>query len=307
MQQLISPSAALASDPVSFAIERSTAPASLLILCDHATNQFPPEYGNLGLNSADLNRHIAYDIGALAVARELGRQLDSAVISSRFSRLLIDPNRGQDDPTLIMRLSDGTIVPGNATVDEAERCHRIAAFYKPYHDAIASELNAITARGAVPAIVSIHSFTEAWRGLPRKWAASVLWDNDPRLAVPLIAELRKEAGFEIGDNEPYTGRLRNDSIYRHATLRGLPNALIEVRQDLIRDPSGQREWAQRLGRCLSKVLRGKPHARALSRVEYFGSKTDIDLSGANLTFESPPQQTLAQMPNSKAPRESKSC
>src|SRR5271166_4979673 len=125
----------------------------LLIICDHASNFIFPSYGKLGLDDIQLTRHIAYDIGALAVARELGARLKATVIFSRFSRLLIDPNRGEDDPTLIMRISDGAIVPGNATLNQAERDRRAAAFYRPYHEAITAETGAMAARGLVPAIV----------------------------------------------------------------------------------------------------------------------------------------------------------
>ena len=253
---------------------RGTPGSRLLIACDHATNLVPPEYGTLGLGSIQLNRHIGYDIGALAVARELGQRLGATVISSRYSRLLIDPNRGEDDPTLIMQLSDGAIVPGNAVLSEAERKKRIAAFHRPYHQAIEAEIDAMLARGPVPALISIHSFTEAWRGVPRKWHGAVLWAKDPRLPVPLLNELRTRTGFEIGDNEPYSGHLRNDSKYRHATLRGLPNALVEIRQDGIREAKGQREWAELLADCLTAIFADPALAAPLGRVEHFGSKTD---------------------------------
>ena len=133
-----------------FEIARGAPNSQVLVVCDHATNLMPPEYGTLGLDSIQLNRHIGYDIGALAVARELGQRLNATVISSRYSRLLIDPNRGEDDPTLIMQLSDGAIVPGNAVLSVAERKRRIAAFHKPYHRAIEAELDAMLARGLVP-------------------------------------------------------------------------------------------------------------------------------------------------------------
>jgi predicted N-formylglutamate amidohydrolase len=257
-----------------FEIARGAPDSQVLIVCDHATNLMPPEYGTLGLDSIQLNRHIGYDIGALAVARELGQRLNATVISSRYSRLLIDPNRGEDDPTLIMQLSDGAIVPGNAVLSGAERKRRIAAFHKPYHQAIEAELDAMLARGLVPVLVSLHSFTEAWRGVPRRWQAAVLWDKDPRLPVPLLHELRRRTGFEIGDNEPYAGHLRGDSIYRHATLRGLPNALAEIRQDGIREAAGQREWAELLAECLTAIFADPASAAPLARVEHFGSKTD---------------------------------
>ncbi len=260
----------------SFGIVRSAARTSLIIICDHATNLVPPEYGMLGLDDIQLNRHIGYDIGALEVSLELGRRLEATVIFSRFSRLLIDPNRGEDDPTLIMQLSDGAIVPGNARLDAAERARRVAGFHAPYHAAIAAELDSLLAQGLVPAVVSIHSFTEAWRGVPRKWHAALLWDQDPRLAVPLLRELRTRTGLEIGDNEPYSGHLRNDSIFRHATLRGLPNALIEIRQDQVRDAKGQREWGALIADCLAAIFADPASAGPLAAVDFCGSKTDIE-------------------------------
>ncbi len=251
--------------------------AKFLILCDHATNRLPPEYGTLGLDKGQLNRHIAYDIGALGVALEIGRRLQATVISTGFSRLLIDPNRGEDDPTLIMQISDGALVPGNMRIDEAERQKRISRFFAPYHAAITDEIEVMLDRDEIPMIASIHSFTENWRGVPRKWHAAVLWDKDPRLAVPLLRELRERTGFEIGDNEPYQGHLRNDSIFRHATVRGLPNVLVEIRQDLIRDTKGQRQWAELLADCFTSILAGDASSKRLSRIDYFGSHSDIEV------------------------------
>ncbi len=259
----------------SFEIARGAPETRLLIICDHATNLLPPEYGTLGLDGTQLNRHIGYDIGALAVALGIGQRLRATVISSRFSRLLIDPNRGKDDPTLIMQLSDGAIVPGNLALDEPERAKRIAAYYNPYHATIAAETGAMLSRGIVPVIVSIHSFTEAWRGVLRKWHGAVLWDKDPRVAVPLLRELRTRTGFEIGDNEPYSGHLRNDSIFRHSTLGGLPSVLVEIRQDLIREAKGQHEWDALLADCLAAIFAGPENAAPLARVTHYGSHTDI--------------------------------
>ncbi|MBJ7534611.1 N-formylglutamate amidohydrolase [Rhodomicrobium vannielii ATCC 17100] len=258
----------------SFEVSPGDPDTRLLVLCDHATNLMPPEYGKLGLDDVQLNRHIAYDIGALGIAREIGRRLRATVVSSRFSRLLIDPNRGEDDPTLIMRISDGAVVPGNTHVDEAEVERRIAAFFRPYHAAVAAEIDAMLARGQIPVIFSMHSFTNVWRGVPRKWHAAVLWDKDPRLPIPTLKQLRERTGFEIGDNEPYSGFLRNDTIFRHATLRGLPNVLVEVRQDLIREEAGQLEWAAILADSLAAILADPAHADPLSRLEYYESRSD---------------------------------
>jgi len=244
----------------------------ILILCDHAENTIPEPYANLGLRSEDLNRHIAYDLGVAPVAERLAKLLSAPALISCFSRLLIDPNRGLDDPTLIMQISDGLVVPGNAALDEAAIAARVARYYTPYHQAIEREIDAGIAAGKPPVVVSVHSFTQAWKGVPRPWSVGVLWDKDPRLALPLLEGLRTIPGIVVGDNAPYTGQLKGDTLYRHGTRRGLAHALIEVRQDLILGPEGQAEWATRLAEVLRKVVRlGGP----LHAIEIHGSYTDI--------------------------------
>lgn len=224
-----------------------------LLLCDHASNWMPERYAGLGLPAGELERHIAYDIGAEGVTRRLAARLGAPAVMSRFSRLLIDPNRGDDDPTLVMRLSDGAVVPGNARIDAAERDYRIRTFYEPYHRAVTAAIDAALAAGHPPAIVSIHSFTPLWRGVSRPWEIGILWDEDPRLAVPMIEMLRSDRSLTVGDNEPYSGRLKGDTMYRHATLRGLAHALIEYRQDLIADAAGQADWAARTAAVLESL------------------------------------------------------
>jgi len=244
----------------------------ILILCDHAENTIPEPFANLGLRSEDLNRHIAYDLGAAPVAERLAKLLSAPALISCFSRLLIDPNRGLDDPTLIMQISDGLVVPGNAGLDEAAIAARVARYYAPYHQAIERTIDAGIAAGKPPVVVSVHSFTQAWKGVPRPWSVGVLWDKDPRLALPLLEGLRTIPGILVGDNAPYTGQLKGDTLYRHGTRRGLAHALIEVRQDLILGPEGQAEWATRLAEVLRKVVRlGGP----LHAIEIHGSYTDI--------------------------------
>lgn len=247
------------------------AATGLLILCDHAENTLPEAYGLLGLRQEDLHRHIAYDMGAAGVAERLAGMLGAPALLSQFSRLLIDPNRGLDDPTLIMQLSDGLIVPGNVGLDEAEIASRVDRYYEPYHRAIERAIEAGLAVGKPPVIVSMHSFTQAWKGVPRPWSVGVLWDKDPRLALPLLAALREIPGIEVGDNQPYSGQLNGDTLYRHGTVRGLAHALIEVRQDLILSAEGQVEWAECLAGVLRKVMREE---RALHAVELHGSYTD---------------------------------
>jgi predicted N-formylglutamate amidohydrolase len=244
----------------------------LLILCDHAENAIPPSFDRLGLKEEDLHRHIAYDLGAAAVAKDLAERLGAPAILSRFSRLLIDPNRGLDDPTLIMQVADGLVVPGNVGLDAAARQSRIDNFYAPYHRAIENAVNTAIAMGKPPVLVSVHSFTQAWRGTPRPWAAGVLWDKDPRLAVPLLEALQSLPGLEVGDNVPYSGQLKGDTLYRHGTARGLAHALIELRQDLILGAEEQAEWAARLAEVLGKVLGAA--GEGLHAIELHGSCTD---------------------------------
>ena len=228
--------------------------AGALILCDHASNEVPPDLQALGLPEIEFQRHIAYDIGAAAVTRALARHLGAPAILTRFSRLIIDPNRGRDDPTLVMRLSDGAVVPGNARVDGAEIERRIRRFYDPYDAAIRAAIDRALRAGHPPCIVAVHSFTPIWRGWPRPWQAGILWDSDDRFAKPLIDGLRAEEGLVVGDNEPYDGALAGDTVDRHATARGLANALIEIRQDLIASEDGAAEWAARFARLLGPLL-----------------------------------------------------
>lgn len=220
-----------------FDIVPAPQPGRLIFLCDHAANALPPAYGTLGLPAAEFKRHIAWDIGAGALTRALAARFAAPALLGVWSRLLIDLNRGPDDPTLVMKISDGALIPGNATADAAEIAHRISAFHAPYHAAVETEIARSQAAGFAPALVSMHSFTPVWRDVPRPWEIGILWDRDDRLARPLIDAFRA-AGLETGDNQPYDGALEGDTLWTHATSRGLPNVLIEVRQDLIADEGG---------------------------------------------------------------------
>ncbi|MCB8822398.1 N-formylglutamate amidohydrolase [Microvirga rosea] len=228
--------------------------SGVLLLCDHASNAVPPDLGDLGLPPTEFQRHIAYDIGAAAVTRSLARRLRAPAVLTRFSRLIIDPNRGRDDPTLVMRLSDGAVVPGNARIAEKDVQERIRRFYDPYDAAIDDAVARAMAAGHPPAIVTVHSFTPIWRGWPRPWHVGILWDADTRFAQPLIRALQAEEGLVVGDNEPYDGALLGDTVDRHATRRGLASALIEIRQDLIAAKDGQEEWAERFARLLAPLV-----------------------------------------------------
>jgi len=242
----------------------------VLLICDHARNTMPKEYGTLGMEPKQLERHIGYDIGARAVTLGLAERLGAPAVLSTFSRLLIDPNRGEDDPTLVMRLSDGAVVPGNARIDRDEKQERIARFHKPYHDEIDRVLDRMLAAGPPPVIVSIHSFTPIWRGVPRPWHATVLWDCDPRAVGPMMDGLRRQTDLVVADNEPYDGALKNDTMYRHATVRGLAQVLLEIRQDLIATDGGAQEWVGRLAPILLDLAQ-RPECR---EIKYFASRAD---------------------------------
>ena len=239
-----------------FQIDGAHRPGRWLITCDHASNAVPDWVGggDLGIAAQDMARHIAWDVGAWGLAQELGRLLDSPVIGSCFSRLVIDPNRGEDDPTLVMRLSDGAVVPGNKNIDQSEIDRRIRRFYRPYDRAIKAALSASLEAGVRPIIISMHSFTPVWRGKPRPWHAGILRAKDGRLSEALIGALRSDPALVVGDNEPYNGALKGDVIDRHALAHGFSNTLIEIRQDLIADAKGVDAWADRLARVMRPIL-----------------------------------------------------
>ena len=237
-----------------FAIFGQDRPGRWLVTCDHASNRVPSDVGggSLGIGPADMARHIAYDVGAAGLARALGEALDSPVICSDFSRLVIDPNRGEQDPTLVMKLYDGTIIPANRHVDAAEVERRLNTLYRPYHAAYA----ALAARRPDTVILAIHSFTPCLKGRPpRPWHVGVLYSHlDDRLSKPLILRLERESDLCIGDNEPYAGHLPGDAIDQHALQAGRHNTLIELRNDLIADSAAQGHWATRLAPILQATL-----------------------------------------------------
>lgn len=229
----------------------------VLLLCDHASNHVPASVagGDLGLPPEEMGRHIAYDIGVHGVTLELARLLDAPAVLGRFSRLVIDPNRGEDDPTLIMRLYDGTIVPANRRITPQERERRLDAWHRPYHAAVDTLIETRMAAGAPPALIAIHSFTPRLQSRsPRPWHVGVLWHVDARLSAPLIDRLQAEGDLCVGDNQPYAGQLEGDTLSRHGLRRGLRHVLVEIRQDLIATAEHQRLWAERLAPMFAEIV-----------------------------------------------------
>lgn len=236
-----------------FQIVGANRDSDIIITCDHASNRVPPEVGggSLGLSASEMNRHIAFDVGAAGVSLRLGEMLDCPVILSNFSRLVIDPNRGEDDPTLIMQLYDGTIIPGNRHLPETDRNWRLDKLYHPYHRAMSDLL----ASRASPIIVAMHSFTSQLDNRPKRpWHIGILHEKDQRLAKPMLKRLRQEPDLCVGENEPYGGHLDGDSIDKHALAAGHPNILIEIRNDLIRQEGQQLNWADRLAPMITDVI-----------------------------------------------------
>ncbi len=226
-----------------------------LLLADHANAAIPKSLNRLGLGDVPLERHIAYDIGSRMVTERLSELLDAPALIHGYSRLLIDPNRELADPTSICVISDGVVVPGNRDLGDADAAARAMAFFHPYHDAIGTEIDRLTARDGPPAIISVHTFTPLLRGAERPWHVGILWGEDDRMPTPLIEALRRDPALIVGDNEPYSGRNKHgNTVESHAYPRGLPNALIEIRQDLVATDDDARAWAERLAEPLAGIL-----------------------------------------------------
>ncbi|MDQ2101802.1 N-formylglutamate amidohydrolase [Azospirillum isscasi] len=242
-------------DPPPVTVLNPDAERPLILVCDHAARAIPKALGDLGLTEAQLSRHIAWDIGAAALTRRLAGRFGATAVLSGYSRLVIDPNRALDDATAIPVVSDDVVIPGNRALDAAEVQRRVEAIFTPYQSAIAAEVARHRGRGQVPAIVSIHSFTPVMRGVVRPWHVGILWDRDPRIPLPMIERLRADGRWCVGDNEPYSGRTTlGGTVETHATPAGLPNVLVEVRQDLIATPEGAGLWATVLGDALEPIL-----------------------------------------------------
>lgn len=227
--------------------------AATLLLCDHAGRRIPKCLGDLGLDAAAFERHIAWDIGAAEVARRLAIRLDAPLVFSNYSRLVIDVNRRPDDPTAMPEESDGTPVPANRGLAGAAREARISCIHEVYHQIVGRKLAALTARG-VPMVISVHSFTPVFKGFERPWQIGVLWNKDGRLAKPLMKRLA-ELEVSVGDNEPYSGQdAHGYTLPRHVEDVGYPHVLLEIRQDLIDTRKGAEEWSEKLYSALAPLL-----------------------------------------------------
>jgi len=251
-----SPRGLLAADePAPFEICNREGKTPLVLTCDHASAFIPRRLQSLGLDEAAMARHIAWDIGIADVTRHLARRLDAVAVLSNFSRLVIDPNRQLGTPSSIVEVSDGVTIPGNRDLSQEAIDLRVETFFKPYHEAVRQAIETRLSGETLPALIAMHSFTPLMEGVQRPWQIGVLWNRDPRLPLPLIEKLRRH-GLTVGDNEPYSGRDGHGySQHRHGDERGLANALIEVRQDLIDTHQGGEHWSALLASVFTEVLR----------------------------------------------------
>ncbi|HEY2528703.1 MAG TPA: N-formylglutamate amidohydrolase [Xanthobacteraceae bacterium] len=251
-QSLLAP-----DEPAPVTVDNETGSSPFLLVADHAGNLMPRALGRLGIPEAESHRHIAWDIGIAGLGPVLAAALDATLIRQNYSRLVIDCNRPPGAPTSIAEISENTPIPGNVALSDASKLARQRGIFWPYHDSIDAELERRCRAGRAAVLIALHSFTPVFKGVARPWHAAVLYNRDPRLARRLIALLGAETPFAVGDNVPYSVSDATDyTIPVHGERRNLFHVLIEIRQDLIADETGQRAWALRLARLLPRAYEG---------------------------------------------------
>ena len=250
MQQLLG-----SGDPPPFSVFNEKGTAPLLLLCDHASKAVPKALGGLRIPGIELARHIGWDIGGLDTAIELASRLDAPLVASGYSRLVIDCNRWPGGEGSIPEVSDGTSMPANRDLTGAQIDARAEACFWPYHREVDRQLDRMTAGGRSVALLVMHSFTPEMKDFKRPWHVGVLWNDDPRLPEPLLAELRRDPSLVVGDNEPYSARASYEyTLNAHAGARRLPYCSLEVRQDLIDTLHEARAWGRRLAPAIQAAV-----------------------------------------------------
>ncbi|WP_152511906.1 MULTISPECIES: N-formylglutamate amidohydrolase [unclassified Labrenzia] len=234
------------------AVENAEGAGPFVFVCDHASNFFPPPYDtSLGITDADKIAHIAWDPGALGVARGLAKSLDAPLVHTTVSRLIIDCNREESRADLIPCLSETTQIAGNRNLSADEKAFRLNLAHRPFHKAIDKVINQRLDRGLPTAVVSIHSFTPVYKGQSRPWEIGLIYDKDRRLADPVLEGLKAKGGLTVGDNEPYAP---SDGVYytirRHGEDRKLPCLMIEIRNDEVKTSAEEAQWSDLLAPLL---------------------------------------------------------
>jgi len=240
-------------EPGPFRVLNPLADKPILLVCDHASHRFPSSLGDMGLDPFARRCHLAVDIGAGPVTEQLAKSLGVTAVVHNYSRLIVDCNRQLMDPGAFLEYGDGILVPGNRNLHKEDKDLRASALYWPYHCAIDEQVKRLGKVGPPPAFISIHSFTPVLNGESRKWEMGILWDKDETLRGIFLEGLR-EAGFVVGDNEPYSGKAPQDfTIDHHAEEIGLPHIGIEIRQDLVDDVAGVAEIAEVMHRIIASI------------------------------------------------------
>lgn len=240
-------------EPGPFKVLGPLAEKPILLVCDHASCLFPEALGDMGLDPFARRCHLAIDIGAGALTESLAESLSVTAVLQNYSRLIVDCNRQLMDPGAFLEYGDGILVPGNRNLHQEDKDRRADALYWPYHDAIDGQIERLSKAGPPPAFIAIHSFTPVLNGESRAWQIGVLWDKDERLREIFLEGFR-DAGYYVGDNEPYSGKAPQDfTIDHHAEERGLPHIGIEIRQDLLNMKRGVAEIARVMHKIIETI------------------------------------------------------
>jgi len=242
-------------DPFTLLNPENSSP--IFLIADHASRHIPERYNSLGITDPSLlRRHVAWDIGIEDVTRRMCEKLEATAIFSTFSRLLIDANRYPDDPSSTPYISDGVTVPTNEDVSDSERKKRVDRFFKPYHAKVSELLEKKCSLEETPIVISMHSFTPIMNDFERPWHIGVLWDQDDRIALPMLEALRKNPTLVVGDNEPYSAREPlGYTMNEHGTKKDIPHVVVEIRQDLIDTHHGAEHWANLMVDVVRQIQR----------------------------------------------------
>ncbi len=236
-------------------VTRLDGASPLFMTCDHAGRAIPKRLGDLGVSVAELQRHIAWDIGAEEVAHGLSEQLDAALVVQTYSRLVIDCNRQPSRHDAMALISEHTEIPGNRNLRRDHSEARVREIFDPYHDTIAAELDRRRNADRPTLLLAVHSFTPVYKGEARPWHVGLLYNRDDRVARILMDVMSEDPSLTVGDNEPYAISDEGDyTIPVHGEQRGIPHIEIEIRQDLIETGAGQRDWALRLTDCMGQAM-----------------------------------------------------
>lgn len=225
--------------------------ADIILVCDHAVNDVPPGI-SLGLTAEQMQDHIALDIGAAEVTRRIAALMKIPAILAKTSRLVIDCNRHEQDASLVPKISDNTLIPGNQNLEHKDITARIAAFYDPFHSAIDRQIKRHLAAGKRPLVMAVHSFTPIYQGSRRSVDVGFLWNKDPRLAQAMIGLFERETDLIVGDNIPYSGKDLYHTMEIHGAKRGLAQTTLEIRNDHLRKAADIEAWSRLLADMLDE-------------------------------------------------------